>query len=84
MAEQSLTSFLDSLATARTVRDQAQENFLHFRNSKGMSQSDVARSLGVSQAYVSQVENGAHLASIDTLTHFYSILAGGTNAEEEV
>lgn len=80
MAEQSLTSFLDSLA----VVQQAQPRLAGFRRAKGISQSDIARSLGVSQAYVSQVENGTHTASVDTLSHFYSILAGGTNAEEEI
>ncbi|MCB9805585.1 helix-turn-helix transcriptional regulator [Candidatus Nomurabacteria bacterium] len=44
------------------------ENFKKFRIEKGLSQSDVADSLGISRGFISNIESGKKNPTLITLT----------------
>ena len=46
------------------------------RRSRGMSQRALARELGVSQARIAQIENGASTPQIDTMAAYITALGG--------
>jgi transcriptional regulator with XRE-family HTH domain len=46
------------------------------RRSRGMSQRALARALGVSQARIAQIENGASTPQIDTMAAYITALGG--------
>ena len=46
------------------------------RRSRGMSQRALARELGVSQARIAQIENGASTPQIDTIAAYITALGG--------
>ncbi|MGY0063838.1 helix-turn-helix domain-containing protein [Streptomyces sp. LZ34] len=46
------------------------------RRSRGMSQRELARALGVSQARIAQIENGASTPQIDTMAAYITALGG--------
>lgn len=44
------------------------------RESRGLSQKDIARLLGVSDAFISQVENGKKKVNVDNLIKISKVL----------
>nr|WP_302597951.1 helix-turn-helix transcriptional regulator [uncultured Cellulosilyticum sp.] len=44
------------------------------REAKGLSQKDIARLLGVSDAFISQLENGKKKASVDNVIKLSKVL----------
>lgn len=44
------------------------------------SQTDFANALGISQGYLSQIENGVRTPSSTTLDKFQTVVEGGSNA----
>jgi transcriptional regulator with XRE-family HTH domain len=56
------------------------ENLKMIRTKKGISQGDIARSLGVSRGYISNIENGKTNPTLATIVRLASAL--GVKSDE--
>lgn len=56
------------------------DNLKRIRTEKGLSQTDIAKSLGVSRGFVSNIENGKRNPTLSTITRLAN--AVGVTADE--
>jgi len=64
------------------VKDEAKKlgkNLKHIRTEKDISQGDIARSLGVSRGFVSNLENGKTNPTLATITRLASAIGVTTD-----
>lgn len=65
-------------ARLNAARNSQGELLRSARNEAGLTMSDLASSLGTSQSYVSQVENGVRGVSSNTLMRFYDTISSSS------
>lgn len=55
------------------------DNLKRIRTEKGLSQTDIAKSLGVSRGFVSNIENGKRNPTLSTITRLASAVGVTTD-----
>lgn len=55
------------------------DNLKRIRTEKGLSQTDIAKSLGVSRGFVSNIENGKRNPTLSTITRLASAVSVTTD-----
>ena len=63
-----------ALPSAMDLREIFATNLRRLRNSKGLSQEDLAYEAGVSRGYLSQLEKGVHYASLRIIGRLAEVL----------
>ena len=61
------------------ISKQLGQNMKRIRAKKGMSQSDIARALGVDRGYISNIENGKKNPTIATIQKLANALGVSAN-----
>jgi transcriptional regulator with XRE-family HTH domain len=80
---QSLTDFLEAQKTIEETKADIGPTIRYMRQNAGMSQMFAAASAGVTQAYLSQVENGHKTPSADSLGRIVKVVSEGSTSGKD-
>lgn len=82
MSTQPLLAFLEAQETYEQARATVGPTIRALRLDAGLTQSGAATMAGISQSYLSQIENGDRTPEVATMNSLLSVLEGSTSGND--